>query len=191
MQPMPTARHSAFRRCRWNGMAPASATALKFRRSAPIPLPYSPNSSPRQSAPPATHSEDLMSNVHDIYPDDRIILREVGLRDGPPLVKTFPATAAKRKWIGREYDAGVRHFEVGSFLSAKTFPQFADVLDIVAAIAALPGAHGIGLAVEARGVAAALAAGVAEIGTVVSATEEHSRANANRSRDQAIDNVRR
>ena len=136
-------------------------------------------------------SEDIMSNVHDIYPDDRIILREVGLRDGLQLVKTFPSTAAKRKWIGREYDAGVRHFEVGSFLSAKTFPQFADVLEIVATIAALPGAHGIGLALNERGVDGALASGVAEIGTVVSATEEHSRANANRSRDQAIDNVRR
>jgi hydroxymethylglutaryl-CoA lyase len=132
-----------------------------------------------------------MSNVHDIYPDDRIILREVGLRDGLQLVKTFPSTAAKRKWIQREYDAGVRHFEVGSFLSAKTFPQFADVLEIVATIAALPGAHGIGLALNERGVDAALASGVAEIGTVVSATEEHSHANANRSRDQAIDNVRR
>jgi hydroxymethylglutaryl-CoA lyase len=132
-----------------------------------------------------------MSNVHDIYPDDRIILREVGLRDGLQLVKTFPSTAAKRKWIQREYDAGVRHFEVGSFLSAKTFPQFADVLEIVGTIAALPGAHGIGLALNERGVDGALASGVAEIGTVVSATEEHSRANANRSRDQAIDNVRR
>ena len=132
-----------------------------------------------------------MSKIRDIYPDDRIILREVGLRDGLQLVKTFPSTAAKRKWIGREYDAGVRHFEVGSFLSAKTFPQFADVLEIVATIAALPGAHGIGLALNERGVDAALASGVAEIGTVVSATEEHSRANANRSRDQAIDNVRR
>ena len=47
------------------------------------------------------------------------------------------------------------------------------------------------LALNERGVDAALASGVAEIGTVVSATEEHSRANANRSRDQAIDNVRR
>ncbi len=132
-----------------------------------------------------------MSNVHDIYPDDRIVLREVGLRDGLQLVKTFPSTAAKRKWIEREYDAGVRHFEVGSFLSAKTFPQFADVLEIVGTVAALPGAHGIALALNERGVNGALASGVAEIASVVSATEEHSRANANRSRDQAIDNVRR
>jgi hydroxymethylglutaryl-CoA lyase len=132
-----------------------------------------------------------MSNVHDIYPADRIVLREVGLRDGLQLVKTFPSTAAKRRWIQKEYDAGVRHFEVGSFLPARTFPQFADVLDIVATVAALPGAHGIALALNERGVNGALASGVAEIGTVVSATEEHSRANANRSRDEAIANIRR
>src|SRR3954451_8048016 len=132
-----------------------------------------------------------MSNVHDIYPDDRISLREVGLRDGLQLVKKFPSTDAKRRWIAREYDAGVRHFEVGSFLPAKTFPQFADVRDVVAAIAALPGAHGIALALNERGANEALASGVAEIASVVSATEEHSQANANRSRDQAIANVKR
>jgi hydroxymethylglutaryl-CoA lyase len=36
-----------------------------------------------------------------------------------------------------------------------------------------------------------MASGVAEIGTVVSATEEHSQANANRSRESAIANVKR
>jgi hydroxymethylglutaryl-CoA lyase len=132
-----------------------------------------------------------MSNVQDIYPDRRIILREVGLRDGLQLVKTFPSTTAKQTWIRREYDAGVRHFEVGSFLPAKTFPQFADVRDIVGAIAALPGAHGIALVLNERGANEALASGVAEIGSVVSATEEHSRANANRSRDEAIANIKR
>ena len=55
----------------------------------------------------------------------------------------------------------------------------------------LPGAHGIALALNERGVNEALASGVAEIATVVSATEEHSQANANRSRDAAIANVRR
>jgi len=98
-----------------------------------------------------------MTRVSDVYPDDRISLREVGLRDGLQLVKTIPSTAAKQRWLREEYGAGVRHFEVGSFLSAKTFPQFADVLEIVGTIAALPGAHGIGLALNERGVDAALA----------------------------------
>src|ERR1700681_2460165 len=132
-----------------------------------------------------------MTRVQDVYPDDRVSLREVGLRDGLQMVKSFPSTAEKQRWLRDEYGAGVRHFEVGSFLPAKTFPQFADVLDIVGTIAALPGAHGVALALNERGVNAALASGVAEIGSLVSATEEHSQANANRSRDEAIANIKR
>jgi len=132
-----------------------------------------------------------MTRVQDVYPEGRVSLREVGLRDGLQLVKTIPSTAAKQRWIREEYGAGVRIFEVGSFLPAKTFPQFVDVREIVATVAGLPGAHGIGLALNERGVNEALASGVAEIATVVSATEEHSLANANRSRESAIANVKR
>src|SRR4030088_2065969 len=132
-----------------------------------------------------------MTQVKHVYPDDRVSLREVGLRDGLQLVKTFPSTAAKQRWMRDEYGGGVRHFEVGSFLPAKTFPQFADVREIVRTLAALPGAHGVALALNERGVNEALASGVAEIASVVSATEEHSQANANRPRDQAIANVKR
>jgi hydroxymethylglutaryl-CoA lyase len=132
-----------------------------------------------------------MTRVQEIYPEDRVILREVGLRDGLQLVKTFPSTAAKQRWIRDEYAAGVRHFEVGSFLPATTFPQFADVRDVIQTVASLPGAHGIVLALNERGVNEALASGVVEIASVVSATEEHSQANANRSREAAIANVKR
>jgi hydroxymethylglutaryl-CoA lyase len=132
-----------------------------------------------------------MTRVQDVYPNDRVSLREVGLRDGLQLVKKFPSTSAKQRWVRDEYAAGVRHFEVGSFLPARTFPQFVDVREIVATIASLPGAHGVALALNERGVNEALASGVAEIASVVSATEEHSQANANRSRESAIANVRR
>jgi hydroxymethylglutaryl-CoA lyase len=132
-----------------------------------------------------------MTKLQDIYPSDRVVLREVGLRDGLQLVKKLPSTEAKQRWVRDEYAAGVRHFEVGSFLPAKTFPQFVDVRDVIATIASLPGAHGIALTLNERGVNEALASGVAEVATVVSATEEHSQANANRSRDSAVANVRR
>jgi hydroxymethylglutaryl-CoA lyase len=132
-----------------------------------------------------------MTRIQDVYPDDRVSLREVGLRDGLQLVKTFPSTAAKQRWVRDEYGAGVRHFEVGSFLPARTFPQFADVREIVRTVADLPGAHGVALVLNERGVNEALASGVAEIASVVSATEEHSQANANRSREEAIANIRR
>jgi hydroxymethylglutaryl-CoA lyase len=126
-----------------------------------------------------------------IYPASRVTLREVGLRDGLQLVKTFPSTEAKQRWIRNEYAAGVRHFEVGSFLPAKTFPQFSDVRNMIQTVASLPGAHGVALVLNERGVNDALESGVGEIATVVSATEAHSLANANRSRDAAIANVKR
>jgi hydroxymethylglutaryl-CoA lyase len=132
-----------------------------------------------------------MTDVHKVYPRDRVVLREVGLRDGLQLVKTFPSTDAKRRWVRDEYAAGVRCFEVGSFLPAKTFPQFVDVREVVSTIGSLPGAHGVALVLNERGANEALESGVAEVGTVVSATEEHSQANANRSRESAIANVKR
>ena len=132
-----------------------------------------------------------MTRIQEVYPDDKVSLREVGLRDGLQLVKTFPSTAAKQRWVRDEFGAGVRHFEVGSFLPARTFPQFADVREIVRTVADLPGAHGVALVLNERGVNEALASGVAEIASVVSATEEHSHANANRSREEAIANIRR
>ena len=129
--------------------------------------------------------------IQETYPAGRVILREVGLRDGLQLVKTFPSTEAKRRWIRDEHAAGVRHFEVGSFLPAKTFPQFVDVRDMIETVASLPDAHGVALVLNERGANDALESGVAEIASVVSATEAHSQANANRSRDAAIANVRR
>jgi hydroxymethylglutaryl-CoA lyase len=132
-----------------------------------------------------------MSRIQKFYPEHRVSLREVGLRDGLQLVKSFPSTEAKQRWIRQEYAAGVRHFEVGSFLPAKTFPQFADVRDMVGTVAALPGAHGIALVLNERGANEALESGVAEIASVVSATEAHSQANARRSRESAIANIKR
>src|SRR3981189_3182721 len=135
--------------------------------------------------------EAIMTRLQDVYPDNKIILREVGLRAALQLVKTFPPPSAKQRWIREEYAAGVRHFEVGSFLPAKTFPQFVDISDIIQTVGSLPGAYGIALTLNERGVNEALASGVAEVATVVSATEEHSQANANRTRESAIANVKR
>ena len=131
-----------------------------------------------------------MSRVAEIYPNDRVTLREVGLRDGLQLVKTFPSTEAKFDWITREYAAGVRHFEVGSFLPVARFPQFADVQELVDHVAVLDGAYSAALALNERGAKDALETPVDEIVCVVSATEEHSQANARRSRAEAIDLIR-
>ena len=132
----------------------------------------------------------VMADLARSYPPDRVTLREVGLRDGLQLVKTFPTTDAKKQWIRQEYAAGVRNMEVGSFLPASRMPQFADVRELVNEVAALPGAFSSALALNERGGREALETPVDEIGCVVSATEEHSQANMRRSRDDAVQLVR-
>ncbi len=130
-----------------------------------------------------------MSNVDFVYPPEQISLREVGLRDGLQMVKTFPSTAGKESWIEQEYEAGVRHFEVGSFLPATKYPMFADVVSIIDLLSRLPGAHGAALALNKRGTIDALESGVPEIGCVLSATEEHNQANTRRSRSETLSEV--
>ena len=131
-----------------------------------------------------------MSCAAQIYPEDRMILREVGLRDGLQMVEVWPDTAAKRDWITREHQAGLRHFEVGSFLPIRRFPQFADVTEVGQVVCALPDAHAIALVLNERGLEDALAADVDEIALVLSATEAHSQANQRRSQAEAVALVR-
>lgn len=126
-----------------------------------------------------------MSRQSEIYPSDRVVLREVGLRDGLQLVKRYPSTEAKLEWLRRESAAGVAHFEIGSFLPAKAMPQFADVREVIDACNDL-NVHSAALALNDRGAEDAVQAPVGEIVTVVSATEEHSQANARRTRKEAI-----
>ncbi len=130
-----------------------------------------------------------MKKVDAIYPPDRISLREVGLRDGLQMVKTHPSTEGKKHWIELEHEAGVRHFEVGSFLPAKHYPAFADVLSVIDIVKSLSGAHGAALALNKRGTIDALASGVPEVGCVVSASEEHNQANTKRSREETLSEV--
>lgn len=125
------------------------------------------------------------------YSNERVSLREVGLRDGLQLVKRFPSTEAKRDWLAREYDAGVRFFEVGSFLPATRMPQFADVRELIETVAEMDGARSSALTLNERGIENALHTKVDEIVCVVSATEEHSQANMRRSRQAAVDLVAR
>lgn len=126
-----------------------------------------------------------MSRVSQAYPPNRVILREVGLRDGLQMVKTYPSTAAKAEWLRREAQAGVTHFEVGSFLPARTMPQFADLRDIIGLCQGI-GVHSAALVLNQRGAMDAVQTPLSEIVTVVSASEEHSQANARRTRREAV-----
>ncbi|GAB5439175.1 hydroxymethylglutaryl-CoA lyase [Falsiruegeria mediterranea] len=126
-----------------------------------------------------------MSRLSETYPPDRVVLREVGLRDGLQMVDRYPSTTAKTEWLRQESAAGVGHFEIGSFLPASSMPQFADVRQLIDVCDDL-NVHSAALVLNDRGAVDAVQTLVGEIVTVVSATEEHSQANARRSQKEAI-----
>ncbi len=125
-----------------------------------------------------------------LYPPGRMVLRELGLRDGLQMTATWPDTATKTDYILQLYRAGVRHFEVGSFLPAARYPQFADIGELIDLVGTLPDAVSSALVLNERGMEDALKTAVHEIVIPVSATEEHSVANMRRTRTAAIDLVR-
>ena len=127
-----------------------------------------------------------MTDINTIYPADRISLREVGLRDGLQMVKTFPTTQGKIDWIHQEYDAGIHHFELGTFLPKDRYPVFADIQVLIDTVAALPGAYGSGLSPNKIGSQNALSSGISEIHCVVSVSEAHNQANLKRTRETTL-----
>ncbi len=82
-----------------------------------------------------------MIRASQIYPRNKITIREVGLRDGLQLVKSWPNTQQKSKWLTAESNAGIRHFEIGSFLPVQNFPQFFDIKKLIEIIDGLDGVH--------------------------------------------------
>lgn len=127
-----------------------------------------------------------MPDIAAIYPPDRISLREVGLRDGLQMVARYPSTMGKIDWIKQEYDAGIRHFEVGSFLPKSRYPEFSDIGALIDVVAALPGAHSTGLSPNKKGAENGFASGISEIHCVVSASEAHNQANLRRSQKATL-----
>ena len=132
-----------------------------------------------------------MSRVGKIYHEGKVTVREVGLRDGLQLVKSWPNTRQKSDWLMAESSAGIRHFELGSFLPLQKFPQFSDIKKLIEIIDGIEDTYSSALTLNERGASDALLTKVDELVCVVSATEEHSQANMRRSRSQAIQIVNR
>jgi len=121
---------------------------------------------------------------------DKILISEVGPRDGLQNCKGVMPTDVKKRWIKGLYEAGLREIEVGSFVPPKLFPQLADTAEIVAFAKTLPGLTVLALIPNLRGAQAALAAGVDAVTLPLSASETHSLKNMRQSHDQVIENVR-
>lgn len=120
----------------------------------------------------------------------QVLISEVGPRDGLQSINTLMPTEAKKAWIAAEAAAGVREIEVGSFVPASLLPQLADTAEIVAYACTIPGLAVAALVPNAKGAAAAIAAGVHKITLPLSVSETHSIANLRRTHDQVLEEAR-
>ncbi|HUZ65319.1 MAG TPA: hydroxymethylglutaryl-CoA lyase [Acetobacteraceae bacterium] len=122
---------------------------------------------------------------------ERVIVCEVGPRDGLQMAKSIMPTAVKTRWIEVIAAAGVKEIEVGSFVPAKLIPQMADTDAVVRAAVGIPGITIVALAPNLRGAQNAHAAGAHRISIPVSVSEGHSRANLNRTPAEQVAEVGR
>ena len=119
-----------------------------------------------------------------------ILISEVGPRDGLQSIERVMPLEAKKAWVTAEAAAGVREIEVGSFVPAKLLPQLADTGELVAFAKTIPGLTVAVLVPNARGAAAAIAAGADKLTLPLSVSETHSLANLRKTHVQVLDEAR-
>lgn len=121
----------------------------------------------------------------------QITINEVGPRDGFQNVKTFIPTQDKIAIIEALIDAGIRDFELTSFVSPKAIPQLADAAEVCRAILEKHGGkiNGSALVPNLRGAQTAWEAGLREVACVISVSASHNRANINRTLDESINDL--
>jgi hydroxymethylglutaryl-CoA lyase len=104
----------------------------------------------------------------------RILVSEVGPRDGLQSIDRVMPLEAKKAWIAAEAAAGVREIEVGSFVPPSLLPQMADTADLVAFAKGIEGLNVVALVPNAKGAARAVEAGVDAMSIPFSMSETHS-----------------
>ena len=118
------------------------------------------------------------------YPQ-KIIIEEQGLRDGLQSEKTFLPTHKKLELIRAVADAGLKRIQVTSFVHPKLVPQMADADDICKGLDQNSEVLYSALVLNTKGLERAAKAGLKHVAASISASDTHSRKNANASLPEA------
>ena len=116
----------------------------------------------------------------------RVVLVDVGPRDGLQNEKQTVPADIKIGLVHRLQDAGLKEIEVTSFVSPKWVPQMADNAQVMAGIARRPGVRYAALTPNMKGLEGALASGVDEVVVFGAASEAFSQKNINCSIEESI-----
>jgi len=124
-------------------------------------------------------------------PNEPIVVREVGLRDGLQSIARVLPTENKLEWIRGAYEAGQREIEVGSFVPARLLPQLADTAELVAFAKTLPGLVTSVLVPNLKGAERAIEAQADLMLLPLSASHAHSLANLRKAPDEVVADIAR
>lgn len=119
----------------------------------------------------------------------KVLISEVGPRDGLQAIHQTMPTERKCRWIDALAAAGLQEIEVASFVSPKLLPQMADAAEVVRHACTIPGLHVAVLVPNLKGAQAAFEAGAHKITLPVSVSEAHSLANIRKTHRQMQDEV--
>jgi hydroxymethylglutaryl-CoA lyase len=116
----------------------------------------------------------------------RVVLVDVGPRDGLQNEKQTVPADIKIGLVHRLQDAGLKEIEVTSFVSPKWVPQMADNAQVMAGIQRRSGVRYAALTPNMKGLEGALASGVDEVVVFGAASEAFSQKNINCSIEESI-----
>jgi hydroxymethylglutaryl-CoA lyase len=114
---------------------------------------------------------------------DRVMIWEVGARDGLQNEPVVVPVEVKAEFLDRLVGAGLRVVEATSFGHPRWVPQLADATELLGRLTPHDGVRYPVLVPNERGLDRALAAGVTEIAIFASATESFAQRNLNRDID--------
>ncbi len=124
---------------------------------------------------------------------EKVILIEVGPRDGFQGESKHIPTPEKLRWIQSAIAAGSKDIQIASFVNASVVPQMSDAEDVCAAMKKFRNENSIcsdvtfsALALNTKGVERAIAAGIDAIDISMSASNTHSQRNTRRTQDEAF-----
>ena len=121
-----------------------------------------------------------------MYLPHRILIREVGPRDGLQNENKFITTADKAKFVNLLAQTGVRNIEVTSFVNPRAVPQMSDAGELWKLLPPASDVTFSALAFNLNGVERAIRAGVKSVVVNISASESINRQHSNKTREESL-----
>ncbi|UCF31580.1 MAG: hydroxymethylglutaryl-CoA lyase [bacterium] len=118
-----------------------------------------------------------------------LLLEDEALRDGLQMESRIFSLEEKLHLFRLLEGSGIKRIQVGSFVHPKIVPQMADTDELVRAIGRTEKTVVSALVLNEKGLDRALACGVGHLSMSVSASDTHSRKNAGKPADEALDSM--